>query len=257
LNDSTLSPVAKANQIADIPGFGFPTASGLVILLHPGDIAIMNKQTEGAFAKLGIDHRNFSEFQAAATHLRTELGADDYLELDWFLYEINNGIVEVYSSDLHEQMLVDIDRLIEDKILDATAETETEKKQLVNSRVGQGLFRSEVQRHENACRVTGVNDPDFLIASHIRPWRSSNNQERLDGENGLFLSPNIDRLFDKGYLSFDDDGTLLIANSANLNTLELLGVPAQANCGVFTEKQRHYLAYHRKHIFRDKLETSQ
>ena len=89
----------------------------------------------------------------------------------------------------------------------------TFKEQLVRARRGQGVFRSSVLLSETECRVTRVSDPKHLRASHIKPWREANNAERLDGSNGLLLSPHIDHLFDQGYISFS-------------NTEELLVVPA-------------------------------
>jgi hypothetical protein len=74
----------------------------------------------------------------------------------------------------------------------------TFREQLVKARRGQGVFRSSVLLAETACRVTGVSDPRHLRASHIKPWRDSNNAERLSGANGLLLSPHIDHLFDQG-----------------------------------------------------------
>src|SRR4051794_1173085 len=51
----------------------------------------------------------------------------------------------------------------------------TERQQLIRARRGQGLFRENVQRFEQHCRITGVADPRFLIASHILPWRYATN----------------------------------------------------------------------------------
>src|SRR6185369_12006539 len=61
----------------------------------------------------------------------------------------------------------------------------TEKQALVLARRGQGLFRMRVQAVEVRCRITGVERPEHLRASHIKPWRDCNNQERLAAENGL------------------------------------------------------------------------
>lgn len=80
----------------------------------------------------------------------------------------------------------------------------TQRSQVIQARIGQGLFRSRVAEIEPCCRVTGIYDERFLIASHIKPWSKSNNEERLDGNNGLLLAPHIDRLFDKGYLTFEN-----------------------------------------------------
>ena len=97
------------------------------------------------------------------------------------------------DADPTDNPLLDIDGVRADKSI-----PETVRQQLAQARVGQGLFRSNVLHIEKVCRVTGVSDPNFLIASHIKPWKVSDNAERLDGSNGLMLAPHIDRLFEKG-----------------------------------------------------------
>ncbi|MGN4986487.1 HNH endonuclease [Aeromonas hydrophila] len=127
---------------------------------------------------------------------------------------------------------------------------ETEKEQLVKSRRGQGLFRSRLEKIEQVCRVTGVSNKALLIASHIRPWRESNNVERLDGHNGLLLSPHIDKLFDRGWITFTDSGDLLCAEPSIEQALQQWGIELPLNVGRFEPKQAVYLAYHRDVIFR-------
>jgi predicted restriction endonuclease len=92
----------------------------------------------------------------------------------------------------------------------------------------------------------------YLIASHIKPWSKSSNQERLDGRNGLLLAPHIDHLFDNGFISFADDGRLLISPAADKGALRQMGVPADEsfNAGAFDQEQRKYLAYHRDEVFK-------
>jgi predicted restriction endonuclease len=106
----------------------------------------------------------------------------------------------------------------EDEIAESTAQNaiegrtdigDTQKQQLVQARRGQGIFKANVRLNESKCRFTGVTDPRLLIASHIKPWAISNDREKLDGCNGLLFSPHIDRLFDRGFISFKDDGTVL------------------------------------------------
>lgn len=122
----------------------------------------------------------------------------------------------------------------------------------VKARRGQSLFRFRVFRIEHACRLTGVANPDLLIASHIKPWRlCETTPERLDGANGLLLTPHVDRLFDRGLISFADDGAVLRAPALAADDLNRLGL-AQAcrrNAGAFTERQRAYLAWHRTQLF--------
>jgi hypothetical protein len=125
----------------------------------------------------------------------------------------------------------------------------TEIERLTKARRGQGLFRDNVFNVESACRVTGVADPALLIASHIKPWRDSDDREKLDGHNGLLLSPHIDRLFDRGYLTFEDDGHIRITRLLDPAVLARWGIPAEAKVGAFAPEQRMYLEYHRSNVY--------
>jgi len=66
-----------------------------------------------------------------------------------------------------------------------------------------------VSKIESRCRITGVENPVDLVASHCKPWRDSTNEERLNGENGLLMTPSIDHLFDRGFIGFEDNGKLI------------------------------------------------
>ena len=95
-----------------------------------------------------------------------------------------------------------------------TKPTTTERKGLVTSRVGQGYYRHEIlNRFEGKCAVTGADSEELLIASHIVPWRDSNEFERLDVNNGILLSPTYDALFDKHLISFSDEGEILLSST--------------------------------------------
>jgi predicted restriction endonuclease len=63
------------------------------------------------------------------------------------------------------------------------------------------------------CAVTEVDDTALLVASHIKPWRDCSNSERLDPYNGFLLLPHLDHLFDKGFISFEDSGEILISSA--------------------------------------------
>jgi len=90
---------------------------------------------------------------------------------------------------------------------------QTEKAMLIKARIGQGIFRDSLIKKYGACIVTGISDRQLLLASHIKPWRSANNQERLSVENGLLLSPLYDRLFDSGLISFNKQMKIIISGS--------------------------------------------
>jgi hypothetical protein len=102
-------------------------------------------------------------------------------------------------------------------------------------------------RIESSCRITKVENPAHLRASHCKSWRDSSNQERLDGENGLLLTPSIDHLSDRGFISFEDAGRLIISPVAHAPSLQKMGVATDkpVNVGIFSEGQRKFLDYHR------------
>ena len=117
-----------------------------------------------------------------------------------------------------------------------------EETQLVNARNGQGIFRANVERIENKCRLTNVVNKRFLIASHIKPWRKCTDEEKLDGNNGLLLSPHVDKLFDRGWISLTDNGEIICANIEVEEIMEMWNLDIDAFVGDFNEKQKNYLA---------------
>jgi len=143
---------------------------------------------------------------------------------------------------------------IEAEIQHDNTVNETERAALVNARVGQGMYRRNVGRIEHRCRVTRVDNPAHLVASHCKPWRHSTNDERLDGENGLMLTPSIDHLFDRGFISFEDSGKLIVSPVADTKSLLRMGIDCSrpVHVGEFSSGQRRYLDYHRNSIL---LET--
>lgn len=126
---------------------------------------------------------------------------------------------------------------------------ETQKQQLVMARRGQGVFKANVRLNEARCRVTGVTDLRFLIASHIKPWSKCSDEEKLDGCNGLLLSPHVDRLFDRGYISFEGNGALLISSQLSPGVWDAWGLGHIQNVGGFNARQAAYLEGHRQFIF--------
>ena len=103
---------------------------------------------------------------------------------------------------------------------------------------------------ERRCRITGVQKIVHLVASHCKPWRDSTNEERLDGENGLLLTPTIDHLFDRGFIGFENDGTLIISPIAHKPSLQQMGIEVErvTNVGSFTEGQKRFLDFHRNSV---------
>jgi putative restriction endonuclease len=124
-----------------------------------------------------------------------------------------------------------------------------EKIQLTKSRRGQGIFKANVRLIEDHCRITGVSNIKHLRASHIKPWAASDNHEKLDGFNGLLLSPHVDHLFDRGFISFKNSGGIIVSKELNPKVLEQWSIRSNQNVGEFKSGQCEYLDYHREMVF--------
>ncbi|HCE2310192.1 TPA: HNH endonuclease [Vibrio parahaemolyticus] len=162
----------------------------------------------------------------------------------------HDEVDSIINSKTYSAVLEEREDQIEEELLAGYSVGDTVVEQVIKSRKGQGIFRSRVEKIEPRCRVTGVDDRRHLVASHIKPWRDSTNEERLDGNNGLMLAPHIDHLFDKGFISFTDKGDILFSSAIDEGVLRNWGVGAE-NVGSFNPSQSSYLQFHRDNIFLD------
>lgn len=132
-------------------------------------------------------------------------------------------------------------------ILDSADVAATERLNLVKSRIGQGIFRQKLLLHWKACAVTGYNDTNLLVASHIKPWRACSDSERLNPFNGLLLSPNLDKAFDSGLITFQSEGAIAI--SPLMARPEVFGVQLGMRAQLRDEHQM-FMEFHRERVFR-------
>jgi len=122
---------------------------------------------------------------------------------------------------------------------------ETEKEYLSTARVGQGQFRQELLKaYGGTCPVTGIANAELLVASHIKPWKACTNSERLDPQNGILLSALVDRLFDRGLISFSDDGRIVVSPTLSHEDSKRCGVDRALVIKLF-ERSKRYMEYHR------------
>ncbi len=138
-----------------------------------------------------------------------------------------------------------------DELLPNVHTDPTFKEQIIRARRGQGVFRSNVLLTERTCRVTHVSEPRHLRASHIKPWKDSTDSERLSGFNGLLLSPHIDHLFDKGYITFSATSTLVMVPEVQTKLLDAWGIDVTLGVGEFSRDQQAFLEYHRVNVFKN------
>jgi putative restriction endonuclease len=162
--------------------------------------------------------------------------------LDEQLEDIEAQINAAVGSEL-------ADDWIETAIQRRTDISSVDRQQLIRARHGQGVYRRNLEKIENACRVTGLLDRRHLRATHIKPWSASEDSEKLDGCNGLLLSPHIAHLFARGYISFADDGELLLSRHLNPAVLKSWTVRPSLTVGKFQPQQCQYLEYHRREVF--------
>ncbi|MDT3488358.1 HNH endonuclease [Stenotrophomonas maltophilia] len=136
-------------------------------------------------------------------------------------------------------LLEDLAQIAQDESLDAT-----DRDAMVKARVGQGYFRNLLlTRWGAACAVTGVSCLSVLRASHIKPWRLASSRERLDPNNGLLLSANLDSLFDSRLISFYEDGAMWISQRLTEECRSRLSIPAALRLPL-GDKEREFLREH-------------
>jgi predicted restriction endonuclease len=126
---------------------------------------------------------------------------------------------------------------------------DAQRQSLIKARHGQGIFRDNLEKLEQRCRVTGLQDRRHLRAGHIKPWCKSDDREKLDGNNGLLFSPHLHHLFDRGHISFSDLGELLVSRHLNPAVLMCWELVMPIYVGPFNPEQCVYMAYHRNSVF--------
>ncbi|HET9032049.1 MULTISPECIES: HNH endonuclease [Lysobacterales] len=128
----------------------------------------------------------------------------------------------------------------------------TANSQIMEVRTKQSLFKRRLLIVEKECRLTRIADLRFLRASHIKPWsKCASGDERVDGNNGLLLSPTADHLFDRGWITFEDNGALVRSQHLPSDVISRIGIDLGQGrkCGSFSTNQKTYLEYHRNAVF--------
>ena len=183
------------------------------------------------------------------------------------------GLRGVYLSALPDAMVLVLRRLLGGQVEDAEEKLRTSvgsellddraedvlrmrsdlnpvaKENLLRARRGQGLYRRNLEEIEGGCRLTHLLDRRHLVASHIKPWRESDDREKLDGYNGLLFSPHVAHLFDRGYITFTDIGLVLVSRHLNPRVLTVWHLSPAPRIEPFRPEQCVYLDYHRREVF--------
>lgn len=161
-----------------------------------------------------------------------------------YYFKLSYGVLYVEDDDAIKQNV----EKIENSKLKAT-----EKETLILARIGQGTYRKKLLDETSICPFTLVDDEHLLIASHIKPWKKSNNKEKKDPKNGFVFTPTYDKLFDRGYISFTDDKKLIVSPWVSKYNCERLGLMEDMvieKLPDIDEKRKIYLEYHRTNILK-------
>lgn len=176
------------------------------------------------FSKYKVRNKTSDEYRNRCFKIPYDVDEFKYV-MDYFLrYDenwLNREIETVIDTAEQEDVLKaqldnsvdDIDKEIETKQLQGE-----EREALIKVRVNQSAFRKLLMRRYTHCCLCDVDDESLLVASHIKPWAKSNHAEKVDVNNGLLLCPNHDKLFDRGYISFDNGGHIVISDELSENS---------------------------------------
>ena len=165
---------------------------------------------------------------------------------------INKTQKELLISARENNLADDIEAIRKDSTI-----LETQKELLISARIGQHKYRKDLIELWEKCSVSKCKMTDILIASHIKPWNESSNEEKLDPYNGLLLLPNYDKLFDKHLISFDDDGRIIISPQIKKEEYKILGISANDKLFNVFEENKPYLKIHREIFYSKNNKTKQ
>lgn len=243
------------NALSEFSGYQFTTEDFILSFrdMYP-DIYryVVNEYGEGGKGS----GRNYSSRVHIAKSLSKISETSDLTFVEYVKAPKNNGSPVIalwdYNPDNIETVRIgrSVEKDLSEIVNDGNLET-TEKESLILSRIGQGEFRRKLITYWNSCAITKCSNVNLLVASHIKPWSKSNNTERMDLYNGFLLIPNMDRLFDRGFISFTNKGAILISTLLDTETKRILGVGSNLKIKV-NEKHIDYLSYHREYIFETK-----
>lgn len=125
----------------------------------------------------------------------------------------------------------------------------SEKQQIAKARIGQSVIREKLLETRKHCEVCQIKQKELLVASHIKPWSESDDYEKGDLNNLLLLCAMHDALFDKGFISFDEEGKIIVSAMVNEEELEKYLLNKKMKITVDNAKSK-FLMYHRKNIFK-------
>ncbi len=194
--------------------------------------------------RLGDGSLNLHSCQHSGNVLISSLPQSDLLRVE------DLSMTSVMGQTIHELPLEQLEELLK-RLASINPSPSTESWGTMRQRRGHQNYKQSMSALcEHRCVVTGCSIPELLFASHAKPWSVASDEERLDPYNGFLLESRYDRLFDRGYITFDDDGAMLLSQRLDDETQKCLQLDSQLRLRIsLTAQHRVYLGYHRSNIF--------
>src|SRR4029453_15420535 len=116
------------------------------------------------------------------------------------------------------------------------------------------LFAKPVAQPRTHIKQSIESTREKTVCAFAQIWKSfelSSMKRDMDIENGFLLTPSIDHLFDRGFISFEDNGELIVSNVAHKESVRRMGVDTEhvVRVGRFSEGQKFFLGHHRRAVF--------
>lgn len=154
---------------------------------------------------------------------------------------LDEGIISLIDYDENKLSLEDIDNY---------EVKSTTKSIQMSIRVGQDKFRKKLLKHLRYCPITEIDEKKILLASHIKPWALSSNEERMNIYNGFVFSPTIDKLFDRGLITFENSKELIVSSNLSIRNIEKIGIESgKKYLKLPVDGRLNFLEFHRQNIF--------
>ena len=207
------------------------------------------------FSKYKVRNKTSDEYRNKCFKIPYDVDEFKYV-MDYFLrYDenwLNRDIETVIDTAEQEDVLKaqldnsvdEIDKEIETKQLQGE-----EREALIKVRVNQSAFRKLLMRRYTHCCLCDVDDESLLVASHIKPWAKSSHEEKVDVNNGLLLCPNHDKLFDRGYISFDNGGHIVISDELSKNCAISMNIKNDMQIELSNDNIK-YMEYHINNVLK-------
>lgn len=196
----------------------------------------------GGIASLSViysDIENYYPNAKASNEWQAGIRGVLYRELGKRFKRIDTSIYALINYDLR--------KLIPD--INSQRMVTTEKEAILKIRLFQRKYRENLLKTLKECPFTGITDKRLLVASHIKPWCLSTNEEKLDIYNGFILSPLYDKLFDQGLITFTSDKKIIYSSTLSAKTLKIIKINNDYCENLPVYHREKYLKFHNEKIF--------